>query len=144
MCLSVICIIIDLLSVTPVLPIGVMNPFWKFAFVFKCFTDSIILDDFKTALDKLSHHSMSRLLPFHGLGDSISTRDVDAIQGGRMSPRKNEKRQDARFKEAGEGVGCTHIELSNVSELRSPSPVVIHMEEWHQSRSIERSSTRLM
>ncbi|KAI7764416.1 hypothetical protein LZL87_003621 [Fusarium oxysporum] len=54
MSLSIIFIIVDLLSVTPVIPIGYINPFWKFAFIFKCFTDTIILDDFKTALDKLS------------------------------------------------------------------------------------------
>ncbi|KAF5980820.1 hypothetical protein FBULB1_5013 [Fusarium bulbicola] len=53
MSLSIIFIIVDLLSVTPVIPIGVINPFWKFAFIFKCFTDTIVLDDFKTALDKL-------------------------------------------------------------------------------------------
>ncbi|KAF5654581.1 hypothetical protein F25303_1231 [Fusarium sp. NRRL 25303] len=53
MSLSIIFIIVDLLSVTPVIPIGYINPFWKFAFIFKCFTDTIVLDDFKTALDKL-------------------------------------------------------------------------------------------
>ena len=30
-----------------------INPYWKFALVFKCFCDTIILDDFKTALEKL-------------------------------------------------------------------------------------------
>ncbi|RYP04634.1 hypothetical protein DL764_004325 [Monosporascus ibericus] len=69
MCLSVVHIIVDLLSVTPVISIGVINPFWKFAFVFKCFTDSIILDDFKTALDKLSRHRMTRILPFNIASD---------------------------------------------------------------------------
>ncbi|OAL45415.1 hypothetical protein IQ07DRAFT_591724 [Pyrenochaeta sp. DS3sAY3a] len=63
MTLSIICIVIDLLSVTPVIPIGVINPFWKFAFVFKCFTDSIILDDFKSALDALSHYRRTHILP---------------------------------------------------------------------------------
>ncbi|KAG4257765.1 hypothetical protein FPRO04_10004 [Fusarium proliferatum] len=57
MSLSIIFIIVDLLSVTPVIPIGYINPFWKFAFIFKCFTDTIVLDDFKTALDKLSRQS---------------------------------------------------------------------------------------
>ncbi|KAH7086501.1 hypothetical protein FB567DRAFT_444305 [Paraphoma chrysanthemicola] len=129
MCLSVICIIIDLLSVTPVVPIGVINPFWKFAFVFKCFTDSIILDDFKTALDKLSLRSRTGLLPFHSLGASKSTRDVDADQGGRMVPRTSHKWQGVGSKEADEGVGCTHIELSDVGELCPPSPAVIHIED---------------
>lgn len=34
------------------LPVGI-NPFWKLSFVFKCLTDSVVLDDFKTALDRL-------------------------------------------------------------------------------------------
>jgi hypothetical protein len=74
MALSVISIIVDLLSVTPVIPIGVINPFWKFAFVFKCFTDSIILDDFKSALDKLSRHRRSQILPFNVFDDTDSER----------------------------------------------------------------------
>jgi hypothetical protein len=59
MTLSVIFIVGDVLSVTSVfkssLPTGI-NPFWKLAFVFKCFTDTIILDDFKTALDRLKQY----------------------------------------------------------------------------------------
>ena len=58
MCLSVAFVIVDVLSVTPVLDMGGINPFWKFAFVFKCFTDTIFLDDFKTVLDKLWERKM--------------------------------------------------------------------------------------
>ena len=58
MSLSIAFIILDVLSVTPVLDIGGINPFWKFAFVFKCMTDTIFLDDFKTVLDKLWEHKM--------------------------------------------------------------------------------------
>jgi len=64
MTLSVGFIIVDILSVTSVfsstLPEGI-NPFWKLAFVFKCFTDTIILDDFKTALDKLKQYRLERI-----------------------------------------------------------------------------------
>ncbi|KAF4455960.1 hypothetical protein F53441_1827 [Fusarium austroafricanum] len=63
MSLSIIFLIIDILSVTTVIPIGYVNPFWKFSFIFKCFTDTIILDDFKTALDKLSRYKMDRNHP---------------------------------------------------------------------------------
>jgi hypothetical protein len=63
MTLSIIFIIIDLFAVTSVLHIGYINPFWKFAFIFKCFTDTIILDDFKTALDKLSRYKMEQNYP---------------------------------------------------------------------------------
>lgn len=56
MILGIAFVILDILSVTDTLsdalPVGV-NPFWKLALVFKCLTDTVILDDFKTALDRL-------------------------------------------------------------------------------------------
>jgi hypothetical protein len=64
MLLSVAFIIVDICSVTKTfqssLPEGI-NPFWKLAFVFKCLTDTIILDDFKTALDKLKDYKLQRM-----------------------------------------------------------------------------------
>jgi hypothetical protein len=57
MVVSIIFTIVDILSVTgvlhSVLPVGI-NPFWKLAFVFKCLTDVVILDDFKSALDRIT------------------------------------------------------------------------------------------
>jgi hypothetical protein len=65
--LSCIFIILDILSVTSVfsgvLPVGI-NPFWKLSFVFKCLTDCVVLDDFKTALDRLKAFKISRLGSF--------------------------------------------------------------------------------
>ena len=67
--LSVCFIVLDVLSVTSVLasalPTGI-NPFWKLSFVFKCLTDSVVLDDFKTALDRLRAFKISRLGSFAG------------------------------------------------------------------------------
>ena len=67
MLLSVGFIVLDICSVTSALksalPDG-LNPFWKLAFVFKCLTDSVILDDFKTALDRLRAYKISRLGSF--------------------------------------------------------------------------------
>lgn len=67
MILSICFIILDVLSVTSALksalPVGI-NPFWKLSFVFKCLTDSVVLDDFKTALDRLRAFKLSRLGSF--------------------------------------------------------------------------------
>lgn len=78
MLLSVAFILIDILAVThvvkgPGLPDGI-NPFWKLAFVFKCFTDTIILDDFKTALDRLKQYKLQRIgsVPSDGLRGEFS------------------------------------------------------------------------
>jgi len=65
MVLSVAFIICDILSVTQVitgsgLPDGI-NPFWKLAFVFKCLTDTVVLDDFKTALDRLKQYRLQKM-----------------------------------------------------------------------------------
>jgi hypothetical protein len=64
MILSIVFTVFDICAVTgalgSALPIGI-NPFWKLAFVFKLLTDSVILDDFKTALDKLSHYNLSKI-----------------------------------------------------------------------------------
>ena len=64
MCISIVFILVDILAVTQVLKLpsaNGINPFWKLAFVFKCLTDTIILDDFKTALDKLSRYKMDQI-----------------------------------------------------------------------------------
>lgn len=67
--LSIIFIILDVLSVIQVLksvlPVGI-NPFWKLSFVFKCLTDTVILDDFKTALDRITafKHGQSQVLEY--------------------------------------------------------------------------------
>lgn len=61
MLLSIVFIILELLAVTSVLDMGGLNPFWRLSLVFKCFTDTIILDDFKTALDKLSHYKQHQM-----------------------------------------------------------------------------------
>lgn len=65
MTLSVTFIICDILSVVHVIhtspaPDGI-NPWWKLSFVFKCLTDAVILDDFKTALDRLKRYRMRRM-----------------------------------------------------------------------------------
>lgn len=56
MFLSIVFVLFDILSVTEVFknaPTVGVNPFWKLALVFKCLTDTVILDDFKTALDRM-------------------------------------------------------------------------------------------
>ena len=84
MVLSICFIVLDVLSVTSalksVLPVGI-NPFWKLSFVFKCLTDSVVLDDFKTALDRLRAFKMSRLGSFAlDGGDKRSKQHQDAIK----------------------------------------------------------------
>lgn len=125
MALSVISIIVDLLSVTPVIPIGVINPFWKFAFVFKCFTDSIILDDFKSALDKLSHHRRSQILPFNVLDDTDSERGGTPQRRRKWLGGYSGKRDEKPVMEMNPSPKKPGMDLDD-GGLCSPSPAVIH------------------
>jgi hypothetical protein len=67
MLISIVFIVLDVLSVTDALksslPTGI-NPFWKLSMVFKCLTDTVILDDFKTALDRLRAFKISHMGSF--------------------------------------------------------------------------------
>ena len=76
MLLSIVFIILDLLAVTPAIDTGYINPFWKLSLAFKCFTDTVILDDFKTALDKLSSLHRMQLIPFHDQREFITRHDL--------------------------------------------------------------------
>ncbi|KAH8700647.1 hypothetical protein BGW36DRAFT_133667 [Talaromyces proteolyticus] len=95
MCLSIIFLVLDILSVTGVLrgnmPLGI-NPFWKLCFIFKCLCDTLILDDFKTALDGLR----DRLFPQNVLAEvqpyechDLPSASIDASDGGRKHIRSS-------------------------------------------------------
>ncbi|KAI9805541.1 MAG: hypothetical protein M1825_000792 [Sarcosagium campestre] len=57
MVLSIIFLLADMLCVwTRFGPVVGLDPYWKMSLIFKCFCDMIILDDFRSALDKLRAH----------------------------------------------------------------------------------------
>ncbi len=95
MLLSIAFIICDLLSVTKACKIGGhtgINPFWKLAFVFKCLTDSVILDDFKMALDRLRAFKISRLGSFSGdFSDRRSRNDGNLVETWEQVARAAQK-----------------------------------------------------
>ncbi|KAI9795566.1 MAG: hypothetical protein M1833_006966 [Piccolia ochrophora] len=61
MVLSIIFLIMDILSNTVGFgQVTGINPYWKLSLVFKCFCDTIILDDFASALNRLREHAFRR------------------------------------------------------------------------------------
>jgi len=81
MCLSIAFIIVDTLSVlnvfSSVLPTGI-EPFWKLSFIFKCLCDTVILDDFKTALDRMRHYWLQKQVGVESV--SLDNNRVTRIQ----------------------------------------------------------------
>jgi hypothetical protein len=85
MCLSLVFVLLDILSVTGVLYIGLptgVEPFWKLSFIFKCLCDIVILDDFKTALDRIRAYWMSRIGPSTRRGGGSLDAHTDLESGG--------------------------------------------------------------
>jgi hypothetical protein len=111
MLVSIVFIILDILTVTNVLkiagPTGI-NPFWKLAFVFKCLTDAVVLDDFKMALDRLRAFKISRLGSFSGdMSDSRSRGD------GNLVATWEEMEREANALEAVRSPDGDYIHASN-------------------------------
>lgn len=52
-----------------------INPYWKLALVFKCLTDNIMLDDFKSVLQRLSAGSKPHDPPMHTLQSHLRSGD---------------------------------------------------------------------
>ncbi|OJZ80231.1 hypothetical protein ASPFODRAFT_212810 [Aspergillus luchuensis CBS 106.47] len=66
MVISIVFAIVDMCAIRVENRLGYppgMEPFWKLAFVFKCLSDTFILDDFRSALDRLRHHHHPDVLP---------------------------------------------------------------------------------
>ncbi|PTD02794.1 hypothetical protein FCULG_00008998 [Fusarium culmorum] len=119
MSLSIIFITVDLLSVTPVIPIGYINPFWKFAFIFKCFTDTIVLDDFKTALDKLSRYKMNQNYPL-----PFSRPSSSQMQNQNQMPRRTVGDFEDICRLESFNVTVEHLEKADDSIIRAPARIV--------------------
>lgn len=102
MFLSIGFIIVDVLSVTHVISGGALpdgiNPFWKLAFVFKCLTDTIILDDFKTALDRLKQYKLDRLGSV--LSDGVRGDFVDVEEARKRKEREERERLASQSNES--------------------------------------------
>lgn len=132
MVLSIIFIIVDILSVTEALqsslPIGI-NPFWKLSFVFKCLTDSVVLDDFKTALDRLRAFKMSRMGSIPLDDGDLSVISAGDRQGRRWHARYNSHTVDPMHGLDGDSgaahhskPGIRHLESAHIMHTRSVSP----------------------
>ena len=125
MFLSIAFIIIDILAVTHVisatsLPDGI-NPFWKLAFVFKCLTDTIVLDDFKSALDRLKNYKLEQMGSV--LSDGLRG-EFTAVEQARR--KKDEDRgmalstfPDINTRDWTKNDNCDHIDLEAALRMDS-------------------------
>lgn len=117
-------LIVDILAVTHAIPSSGLpdgiNPFWKLAFVFRCLTDMIILDDFKTALDRLSAIKMERMGSV--LSDGIRGDFTDVEQARRkkleqLQVNPSGRPHDSVVRDYGKSQDSEHIDLEAALEM---------------------------
>ena len=142
MVMSLVFMVVDILSVTHAipshgLPDGI-NPFWKFSYIFKCLTDTIVrtsrvlatpkkdtaltsltlyeqvLDDFKTALDRLAQYKLERSGSVFSDGIRGSFNDVEDAR---------EKRQDKQRAFSTDFQSPGNLALQRVQMNRTGSKV---------------------
>lgn len=122
MLVSVIFTLLDILVVTNVLqkclPDGI-DPFWQLSTVFKLLTDTMILDDFKSVLDRLHAFKMSKL-GADGLARQVTT----AFEGPGAPPCPSNSALRDQIVESGQNS-------SNVGWIEM-KPQSSHQEFWRK------------
>jgi hypothetical protein len=134
MLISIVFIVLDILTVTGALklpgPTGI-NPFWKLAFVFKCLTDSVVLDDFKVALDRLRAFRISRLGSFSGdPSDSRSRNDNNLVATWEEMEREANALQNVRSPD-GDYIHPSNFPYKPKRVRRHPKDSVMSPEQMH-------------
>ncbi|KIW02365.1 uncharacterized protein PV09_06187 [Verruconis gallopava] len=157
MLLSVGFIVVDICSVTKAiqssLPEGI-NPFWKLAFVFKCLTDTIILDDFKTALDRLKdyklrhmnshtissdeHRSQSR--PHHMRNLTAPYNEARGVTRDEKLPTYEAWHTEAKDSSRNNSASSHNAILENDQGQNDFSHIDLEMQYWNSSSSRDRRS----
>ena len=89
-CLAIIFTIMDILaSIIPGLSVtDGINPYWKIALVFKCLTDNIMLDDFKSVLQRLGAVKLDG-------STAMQTNSMNLTPNERAGLRENDQPDDA-------------------------------------------------
>jgi hypothetical protein len=94
-----------------------INPYWKLALIFKCLTDNIMLDDFKTELQRLG-------------GNNLLERSMIRPPSPQLSPLTQEKSQS------------DHVEIAdppNALERNWDLPLIRPPRATHRPSEISRS-----
>ncbi|KAF4227752.1 hypothetical protein CNMCM8980_007168 [Aspergillus fumigatiaffinis] len=112
MAVSIAFIIVDTCAVLGAyhleFPTGI-EPFWKLGFIFKCLSDTIILDDFKTTLDRLRRHLCPDLLQSEEVECRVPALDSPQVMS--PAPDASLRRPVPVHKRYGIGVSHEHLAM---------------------------------
>lgn len=108
MLLSIVFLLTDAaVSAAKVTASSGINPYWRFALVFKCASDTIFLDDFKSVLDDIVARK------FSSASDSGRRRSITGI--GRPKSSRSTSRND-------EFIECSNLERPDILPSHRSQP----------------------
>ncbi|EUC49124.1 hypothetical protein COCMIDRAFT_85357 [Bipolaris oryzae ATCC 44560] len=118
MILSISFVIIDAaISAAKLSASSGINPYWRFALVFKCASDTIFLDDFKSMLDDIIAQKFTSAADTTGPGRSMSR------TGGAANKRsRSMSREEAMESNMLEGLRTPSVSTTQNSQSRSSRP----------------------
>jgi hypothetical protein len=124
MALSIMFLITDfVVSLQKTMPNSGINPYWRLALVFKCASDTIFLDDFKSVLDAIVARK------FSSIGDSAHRGSVPGIP-----PRPRKRSRSTSF--GGETIECTTFPKPNGLPVHENHPHTQPMPKKFKLRSL--------
>lgn len=91
-----------------------INPYWRFALVFKCASDTIFLDDFKSVLDDIIHRK-------------FSSADGAVHRGSYVGPSSShDARKRSHSSRGDEFIECTSLEQPpSLPKVSAPEPSAV-------------------
>lgn len=126
MFLSLVFVVLDIFSVKESFqnsPTVGVNPYWKLALVFKCLTDTVILDDFKTALDRMWTFRRESL----GIASPLVNERPPRVSSHGKSPGWN-SREYAEHASLGSSTRDRHQFQEDVGEFEmQPPPATLQL-----------------
>jgi len=106
MFLSIVFLLTDVaVSAAKITASSGINPYWRFALVFKCASDTIFLDDFKSVLDDIVAHK------FSSAGDTVHRGSIPGTGTSRKLSRSTSRGE--------EFIECSTLEPVNALPVHS-------------------------
>ncbi|KAI8719779.1 Non-specific serine/threonine protein kinase [Fusarium sp. LHS14.1] len=103
---SIVFVIVDVIFMILVSKRGGLNPFWRLALIFKCASDVIFLDDFKSVLDRISESAMRKIATFSYRDDDNHSQPTNQNRSTPGLPGFEFRRKSSRPAAYGNENGC--------------------------------------
>ncbi|MCJ1475855.1 hypothetical protein MMC13_004519 [Lambiella insularis] len=99
-----------------------INPYWRLALVFKCASDTIFLDDFKSVLDNIVEYALRKA---GGAVSSGQRRGSNAVNNGRKKNDNLDATWGSRSRSKSPAINVTPLEEREMNDLHPTTTVTV-------------------